>query len=60
MLSEHKPLIYYARKKDTDEKDLKRLRFAKCNNCKRFTPFRLKHAKLNVIRCKGCGTLIYI
>jgi formylmethanofuran dehydrogenase subunit E len=40
------------------EKALKKLRFAKCDKCGLFTPYRLKHVTNNTVICKKCGASI--
>jgi hypothetical protein len=39
--------------------ELKKLRFAKCDECGRLTPYRLQSTFGNV-QCKRCGISIYI
>ncbi|MCK5628547.1 hypothetical protein KAI12_03690 [Candidatus Bathyarchaeota archaeon] len=59
MNGEYASPIYYALEKAQLEKGLRKLRFAKCSQCGRVTPYRLKSLKLNFVRCKACGNLIY-
>lgn len=42
------------------EKAFNQLRFAKCEECGLFTPYRLKHITDNTLKCKKCGTLIQL
>ena len=37
------------------DKDGKKLRFAKCLECGRLTPYRLESVKLLLVICKSCG-----
>lgn len=38
------------------EKELRKLKFAKCTKCGLLTPYRLIHLKGNGLQCKKCGT----
>jgi len=40
-------------------KDKRELKFAKCQNCGRFTPYRLQFLKGDALRCKKCGATLY-
>ena len=40
------------------ERELKRLRLAKCSECGRATPYRLKSLDITAVHCKKCGTSI--
>lgn len=42
------------------EKALNELRFAKCADCGRYTPYRLKNLADKVVVCKKCGSPISI
>ncbi|MEM3551548.1 MAG: hypothetical protein QXN87_02845 [Candidatus Bathyarchaeia archaeon] len=42
------------------ERELKKLRFAKCSNCQLFTPYRLKSLGNNELKCKKCGLTIQL
>ncbi|MGB9841963.1 MAG: hypothetical protein ACPLKZ_04470 [Candidatus Bathyarchaeales archaeon] len=42
------------------EKALNELRFAKCGDCGRYTPYRLKNLADKVVVCKQCGNSISI
>jgi len=48
--------LYEALKK----KELKRLRLAKCTECGRATPYRLKSLEITTIQCKKCAASITI
>ncbi|MQY62499.1 hypothetical protein GH146_04355 [archaeon] len=37
------------------KKDRGRLRFAKCQKCRRLTPFRLISMSSGTVKCKKCG-----
>ena len=52
--------IFQALHEVMKQKELNKLRFAKCFECKRFTPFKLKFVKKNFIQSKKCGNLIFI
>ncbi|MDG6222830.1 MAG: hypothetical protein IAX21_04585 [Candidatus Bathyarchaeota archaeon] len=39
-------------------KDKKQLRFAKCPQCGRHTPYRIENLGDNGLRCKRCGSRI--
>jgi len=38
------------------EKELKKLKFAKCTKCDLLTPYRLIYLEHNALQCKKCGT----
>ena len=40
--------------------ELAKLRFAKCQECDRLTPYRLKSVFENIVQCKRCGTAILV
>lgn len=42
------------------ERELKKLRFAKCSKCQLFTPYRLKSLGNNELKCKKCGLTIQL
>lgn len=42
------------------EKERRRLRFAKCPECGRVTPYKLRSLELTTVRCKRCETSIPI
>jgi len=42
------------------ERALKKLRFAKCPECRLLTPYRLKALESNGLRCKKCGAAIQL
>lgn len=37
------------------EREGKLLKFAKCTNCGRVTPYRLRSLKGKMLKCKGCN-----
>ena len=52
--------IFSALVETIHKKEMKKLRFAKCQNCGRLTAFRLISTKFVNIECKKCGTKIPI
>jgi DNA-directed RNA polymerase subunit RPC12/RpoP len=51
--------IFSALVETMHKKDRNKLRFAKCNECGRVTPFRLISVASS-IKCKKCGTRIFL
>lgn len=41
-------------------KSIRRLRFARCHECGRLTPFRLISVEKDTIKCKKCGKLVTV
>lgn len=60
MYSDYCSPVSYALREAFKEKERKKLRFAKCTECGRSTPFKLESVYDNAIRCKCCGNLIPI
>ena len=52
--------IFSALVETIQKKEMKKLRFAKCQQCGRLTPFRLISTKCVSIKCKKCGTKVPI
>ncbi|MFA5364895.1 MAG: hypothetical protein WC325_06920 [Candidatus Bathyarchaeia archaeon] len=48
--------IFSALHEAITEKANKELRFTKCQNCGRYTPYRLRFLADNRLVCKNCGT----
>jgi translation initiation factor 2 beta subunit (eIF-2beta)/eIF-5 len=52
--------IFSALVETIHKKEMKKLRFAKCQECGRLTSFRLIATKSVSIECKNCGTKVPI
>jgi len=52
--------IFTALLETIHKKDRGRLRFAKCQKCGRFTPFRLISVTSFKVKCKKCGNSVPI
>ena len=52
--------IFSAVLENIRDKSRKKIRFAKCLNCSRLTPYTLKSLKNSKITCKRCKNAIFI
>jgi formylmethanofuran dehydrogenase subunit E len=52
--------IFSALHEAVTAKDKRQLKFAKCNNCGRLTPYRLRLLKDGSLICKKCETPILL
>ncbi len=52
--------IFTALVETIHSKDRGRLQFAKCEECRRLTPYRLNSVANMMLKCKKCGTSISV
>lgn len=52
--------IFSALVETIHNKEMKKLRFAKCKKCGRLTPFRLNSTRFVTVQCKKCGNNVTI
>ena len=52
--------IFSALVETIHKKEMKKLRFAKCKECRKLNPYKLISTKSGNIECKNCGTKIPI
>jgi DNA-directed RNA polymerase subunit RPC12/RpoP len=52
--------IFTALHETIHNQSLRKLQFAKCQECGRLTPFRLISVEKETITCKKCGSLVTV